>query len=83
MEPKDDSWREAIVDLVLQVYQYSSCFYKSSTFYLKSVKLRKRPLVDIPVAGLEHCVRSKKVARPDKTEAISKHQTRMLLNAND
>jgi hypothetical protein len=44
--------------------------------------LRKRPKLKIPVAGLDDCVRGKKVVRPDKMEAIGKHQTRMLQNAN-
>jgi len=65
MEPKDDSWRDAILNLVIQ-----------------SIELRQRPVVKIPVAGLEHCVRGKKEPRPNKTEAIEKHQTRMLANAN-
>ena len=35
-------------------------------------------MTEIPVAGPEHLIRGKKVARPDMLEAISKHQSRML-----
>ena len=49
---------------------------------MQSVEQRKRPMVDIPTAGPEHFVRGKKVTRPEKSEAIYKHQTRMLANAN-
>ena len=40
--------------------------------------MRKRIAVTIPLPGPEDWVRDKKVARPDKFEAVAKHQTRML-----
>merc|ERR1712179_544364 len=61
LEDKDNSWREALAELILEC-----------------VEKRKRPLTEIPVAGPEHLIRGKKVARPDMLEAISKHQSRML-----
>ena len=45
---------------------------------MQCVEKRKRPSTEIPVAGPEHLIRGKKVARPDMLEAISKHQSRML-----
>ena len=83
METKDESWREAIVQLVLQVpYIFSPSLKLSWWFLFQSVELRKRPVVEIPIAGPDHFVRAKKAVKPDRPEAISKHQTRMLRNAN-
>ena len=45
---------------------------------MQCVEKRKRPTTEIPVAGPEHFIGGKKVARPDILEAISKHQSRML-----
>ena len=81
MEPKDDSWRDAILNLVIQVLA-AKFGYILNLGTFQSIELRQRPVVKIPVAGLEHCVRGKKEPRPNKTEAIEKHQTRMLANAN-
>ena len=39
-------------------------------------------MVDIPVAGPEHLVRGKEVARPDLLEAVARHQTRMAMSSN-
>jgi hypothetical protein len=44
------------------------------------MEYRKRPKVDIPIAGPEHLIRGKKVARPELLEAVAKHQTRMAKN---
>merc|ERR1712179_566771 len=53
LEDKDNSWREALAELILEC-----------------VEKRKRPLTEIPVAGPEHLIRGKKVARPDMLQAI-------------
>ena len=42
--------------------------------------LQKRPVVALPVPQLEHFVRQKKETKPEKSQAISKHQTRMQIN---
>ena len=81
MEPTDDSWRDAIVNLVIQVLTAKFVYILNLTIF-QSIELRQRPVVTIPVAGLEHNVRGKKETRPNKTEAIEKHQTRMLAHAN-
>ena len=49
---------------------------------MQCVSERRRPMVDIPVAGPEHLVRGKKVARPDLLEAVARHQTRMAMSSN-
>ena len=46
---------------------------------MQRVSERKRPVVDIPVAGPEHLVRGKKVTKPDLLEAVARHQTRMAI----
>ena len=44
--------------------------------------MRKRVAVRIPVANTDDFIRGKKEARPDKSQALSRHQTRMLAKAS-
>ena len=47
---------------------------------MKCYELQKRPVVALPVPESEHLVRQKKETKPEKSQAILKHQTRMYMN---
>ena len=77
MEGKDDSWREAIAQLVVQV-----CFPLRgliTKYFMCSVYLRERGHW---LSSPEHLGRGKKVARPDLLGAVARHQTRMAMSTN-
>ena len=74
---KDDSWKDAIASVVMQVDQDTLIIISlDHKFILKVFHDRKVPPNVLPL-NPELMVRVKPAARPDKSDAIAKHQTRM------
>ena len=79
MEPKDYSWKDSIASIVLQVIQGDFSSSKRLFRVLQAFHERKVPPNLLPLAP-ELKQRKKTAARPEKSVAVSRHQSRLQLS---
>ena len=76
MEAKDSSWKDAIASVVLQVFLRSRKFTNTFIRLFQVFHDRKVPPNVLPL-NPELKTRNKPASKPEKSEAVARHQTRM------